>query len=301
MTSLARVFVVAIALFLAPAKAMALVHVVQSGDTLAALAERYYGRIQFERILVAANRLDLAGGTPLVPGMHLLIPTVSYVTVGKKETWANLALKYLGSTQRSDVFALANDSNPWLIPEEGTKIRIPYNLAILLPNDETIVSIAQKYLGDPKHAWMLTHYNNLQKSQLARGTVLLIPLTELELTANGQAAQIDPERQLIEYQQNERRLQRKIAGEIPSLIADVRSGRYVDAIARGNRFFSSNLLTVPQQSLILRYLVEAYVALDATGSALAACTEWRKLDPSLRLDSAQYSPKILKVCGVNPP
>jgi phage tail protein X len=288
-------------MLLPTARAQALVHVVQSGDTLAALAERYYGRIQLERILVAANRLDLAGGTPLVSGMHLLLPTVTYVTVGKKETWANLALRHLGSTERADVLSLANDSNPWLVPEEGSRVLIPYNLAILAPQDETVVSIAQKYLGDPKRAWMLTRYNNLKKAQIERGTVILVPLTELELIGAAKAETTDPERLNLDTSANERRLQRKLAAEIPTLLADVRSGRYVDALARGNRFLASNLLTIPQQTLVLRQLVEAYVALDATGMAAAACTEWRKLDPRIRLDPAEYSPKLLKACGVQAP
>jgi LysM repeat protein len=301
MKPLVRVVLVAIALLLAPTKAFALIHVVQSGETLAALAERYYGRIQFERILVAANRLDLAGGTPLVAGMHLLVPTVSYATVAKKETWATLAQKYLGSTNRADVLALANNSNPWLVPEEGTKLLVPYNLAVLLTSDETIVSIAQKYLGDPKRAWTLTHYNNLKDGKLSRGMVVLVPLTDIELTAQGKGISPDLERQALEMSQSERKLQRKISTEIPSLIADVRSGRYVDAIARANRFLSSSVLTVPQQSLVLRQLLEAYVALDATGAGAATCAEWRKLDPSVRLDPAFYSPKILKVCGIRTP
>src|SRR5512147_118760 len=108
-----RLLLLALGLSLAPARAYALVHVVQPGDTLAAVAERYYGRIQFERILVAANRLDLAGGTPLIAGMHLLIPTVTYVTSVKGDTWASLAKRHLGTNQRSDVLALANGSNPW--------------------------------------------------------------------------------------------------------------------------------------------------------------------------------------------
>jgi len=293
--------VLALATLLGATHAAALTHVVQPGDTLAALAERYYGRIQFERILVAANRLDLAGGTPLLPGMHLLIPTVTYVSAPKKETWANLAQKHLGSAQRSDVLAIANGSSPWLVPEEGTRVLIPYNLAILVPSDETIVTVAQKYLGDAKHAWMLTHYNNLKKAQLEKGSVILVPLTDLEILANAKGDTTDTERQALEVGLSERKLQRKIAGEIPSLIADVRSGRYVDAVARGNRFMSSNLLTIPQQSLVLRQLIEAYVALDASGSAAAACAEWRKIDPSVRLDPSQLSPKILKVCGAPTP
>jgi LysM repeat protein len=288
-------------LLLPAQKASALVHVVQPGDTLAALAERYYGRIQLERILVAANRLDLGGGTALLAGMHLVVPTVGYVTVPKKETWANLAQRYLGSSQRADVLSIANGSSPWLVPDEGTRVLIPYNLTVQLTADESIVQIAQKYLGDAKHAWMLTHYNNLKKGQLERGTVILVPLTELELVNNGQVPATDPERQSLDSIQNERKLQRKIAAEIPSLIADVRSGRYVDAIARGNRFLASNVLTIPQQSLVLRLLVESYVALDATGAGAAACAEWRKLDPSVRLNTTEYSPKILKVCGIASP
>jgi hypothetical protein len=57
-------------------------------------------------------------------------------------------------------------------------------------------------------------------------------------------------------------------------------------------------LTVPQQSLVLRHLLEAYAALDASGAAAAACAEWRKLEPSARLDPTQLSPKILAACGV---
>lgn len=300
MKRLVQVLLLALGLLVRPAHAFGLTHVVQPHDTLAALAEHYYGRIQFERILVAANRLDLAGGTPLMPGMHLLVPTVSYVNIGKKETWAHLAQKYLGSQERADVLSLANGSNPWLTPEEGSRALIPYNLAILLPGDETIVSIAQKYLGDGKHAWMLTRYNNLNKGQLTKGMVLVIPLTDLELTAKAKGDTADAERQSLELLADARKLQRQISAEIPSLIADVRSGRYVDAVARGNRFISSNVLSMPQMALVYRQLLEAYVALDASGAAAEACAQWRKLTPTARLDPAQLSPKILKVCGVSP-
>jgi phage tail protein X len=291
----------AMSLLLPPKPAMALIHVVQSGDTLAALAERYYGRIQFERILVAANRLDVGGGTALIPGMHLVVPTVTYVTVPPKETWSGLAQRYLGAAQRSDVLSMANGSSPWLAPDEGTRVLVPYNLTVQLSSDETVVSVAQKYLGDGKHAWMLTHYNNLKKGQLERGTVILIPLTNLELSNKSPVAVPDPERLALDAAQSERKLQRKIASEIPALIADVRSGRYVDAIARGNRFLASNVLTLTQHTLVLRLLVESYVALEAMGAATAACSDWRKLDPALRLDPTDISPKILKVCGASPP
>ena len=48
------------------AEASAFTHVVQEKDTLASLAEKYYGQIQYERLLVAANDLDIQGGSPIV-------------------------------------------------------------------------------------------------------------------------------------------------------------------------------------------------------------------------------------------
>jgi hypothetical protein len=88
-----------------------------------------------------------------------------------------------------------------------------------------------------------------------------------------------------------------VSQEIPALIADVKSGRYVDAAARGGRFLASGALTEPEQAVVNRQLLEAYVALDATGLATQACTEWRKRDKSAVLDPVELSPKILAACA----
>lgn len=282
--------------FCLPSSAWGFTHVVRSGETLASLAERYYGRIYYERILVAANRLDLAGGTPLTSGMRLEIPTVSYYEVRKGDTWATLADRFLGSAGRSDVLSMANGSSPWLIPEEGQRILVPYNLTVLITNDDTIVAVAQRFLGDAKHAWMLTHYNSLGKGNLTRGTVVLVPLTELELTEAARNLHGDIERVLSQTDPNQHNAQRRIASEIPALVADIRNARYVDAVARGNRFLASGVLSVPQEATVQRQLLEAYVALDATGAATAACSAWQKLLPSVVLDPNQLSPKIIEAC-----
>ncbi|MEJ7732892.1 MAG: LysM peptidoglycan-binding domain-containing protein, partial [Polyangiaceae bacterium] len=52
--------------------------VVQKGETLARIAERMYGKIEMEQLLVAANGLDGAGAAPVVPGMRLEVPAVSH-------------------------------------------------------------------------------------------------------------------------------------------------------------------------------------------------------------------------------
>src|SRR5689334_3216410 len=99
---------VSAALCLSSAESAAFVHVSKPGETLASVAEHVYGRIQYERLLVAANELDVQGGLSLVPGMRLEIPAVSYRRVVKGDTWAAMAAELLGSPKRSDVLAIAN-------------------------------------------------------------------------------------------------------------------------------------------------------------------------------------------------
>ena len=295
----ARLLVISLVLAwaLVPSRADALAHVVQPGETLAAIAQRYYGKVQHERILVAANHLDVQGGIRLAGGMLLQIPTTGLYVVRKGDTWAALAQRFLGSADRSDVLSMSNGSSPWMTPEPGARIIIPYNLTLAVATDDTVVSVAQKFLGDRNKAWMLTRYNGLKKGNLDRGAVIIIPLTDIELTEDGKRLAndykaMDADSAIIEL----RREQRRIASEIPALIADIRAGRYVDAVARANRFIATKSLTQPQQATVYRQLLEAYVALDAQGLAAAACGDWKTADPSVVLDPVMLSPKIIAAC-----
>src|SRR5258706_4769710 len=92
--------------------ATAFTHIVQKTETLAQIAERTYGRIQYEKILVAANSLDAQGGTPIVAGQRLEIPALDHYRVNAGDTWARLAKQLLGDPERSVVFAQANDTMP---------------------------------------------------------------------------------------------------------------------------------------------------------------------------------------------
>ena len=128
--------------------------------------------------------------------------------------------------------------------------------------------------------------------------VVLVPLTDLPLTEAGKkAAQESAGSTCSEAMGGVRDAQRKVSQEIPALIADVKGGRYVDAAARGSRFLASGALTEPEQAIVNRQLLEAYVALDATGLATQACTEWRKRDKSAVLDPVELSPKIIAACA----
>jgi phage tail protein X len=279
------------------ADASAFTHVVQSGDTLASIAERYYGRIQHEKVLVAANGLEDKGGSPIVPGMLLEVPALGHRRVKRGETWSTLATELLGSAHRAETLAQANGTNAWLPPDEGALIQVPYNLRLLTSPGDNIVNIAYKYYGDITKAWSLDHYNKLNGRRLERGDVLLVPLTDLPLTDDGkQAAEHSALQTLSESSVEQRQVQVAVEAELPALLADTRGGRYVDAVTRANRFLGMGELSKSQLAVIHRQLLEAYVALAAHGHATAACDAWRKHDPAARLDSVVLSPKIIAAC-----
>lgn len=285
-------------LVVAPAlPAHAFVHVVQKGDTLAAIAERFYGRIQHERLLVAANALDIEGGSGIVPGMLLEVPALGHYRVRPGDTWNKLAAALLGAPHRADVLAIANGSSPWKPTEEGAELIVPYNLRVIVGNNDNIVNIAYRFWGDRNKAWVLDHYNQLHGKKLERGDVVLVPLTDLPLTAQGkEAARAAAERLASQGAGQARDVQRQVASELPALLADIRGGRYVSAVARGNDFLARGALSRRELATIHRSLLEAYVALNASGLAREACTQWRRDDPEARLDPVRLSPKILRAC-----
>src|SRR5581483_12042479 len=93
-------------------------------------------------------------------------------------------------------------------------------------------------------------------------------------------------------------VQKRIEAELPLLKGEGRSGKWVEVIARGNRLLGTGEPSRTQLATIHRALLEAYVALDATSSAQAACAAWKTNDPSANLDPVYVSPKIRSACGV---
>ena len=283
---------------LVPTSGRAFTHTVKPGETLAQIAERVYGDSKLETALVGANALDVQGGTVIAPGMRLEIPAPGHHTIVQGETWADLALSWLGANDiaRADVLARANRSVPWVPPVEGQEIEIPAVVTYIAGDGETVNSIAQRFWGDPLRGWELDPYNRRDGVLVRRGEIVLVPMPHLKLTESGKAeARLAAEREgasgglLLEQQ-------RRADAELPQLLADVRYGRYVEAIARGNKLLGTSALTHPQLAIVHRALLEAYVAFDARPAAAAACVAWRSNDPAAVLDPVRVSPKIRAAC-----
>ena len=288
---------------LAPIHAQAFGHIVRPGETLAQIAIRVYGDSKREVVLAAANALDSQGGSAIVPGMHIEIPAPGFHRVTAGETWGELALLFLGDTKRADVLARINQAVSWIPPVDGKEIQIPYALTIIATDGDRMDQIAQRYLNDPNRAWELDAYNGRKASPLGttvplkRGDIVLVPLVDLQLTETGKKeARLGTDRQRGEGAGSVLEAQRRADQELPLLLADVRGGRYVDAVTRGNRILGGGELTKTQLAILHRALLESYVALEASGAAAGACAAWRLVDPAFKLDPATVSPKIRAAC-----
>lgn len=280
-------------------EASAFTHVVAEGETLAQIAIRVYGTPRFESAIASANALDVHGGSVIVPGQPLEIPAPSHYRVVGGETWPDLARTFLGDRKRADVLARANHAVSWVPPSVGQEIEIPAVIAHIAGDGDTMAMLAHRYFGNMNRAWELDAYNHRKGEQkLLRGEVVLVPLPDLSLTAEGKReAERAAERTRTEGGGQAFESQRRGEAELPPLLADVRAGRYVDAVARGNRLLGAGALTKPQLAVVSRALLEAYVALEAPGLAAAACDSLRANAPEVRFDPRTTSPKILAVCG----
>jgi LysM domain len=278
--------------------ARAFTHVVRAGEALAQIAERVYGDSKREAVLVGANALDVQGGSVISAGMRLEIPAPGHHTVAQGDTWAELALSWLGTGDiaRTELLARTNKGVPWVPPVEGQEIEIPAVITYIAGDGETVNSIAQRFWGDGFRGWELNTYNRRDGVSVRRSEVVLVPMPGLRLTDAGKAdaraaAERDGASGGMAFEQ-----QRRADAELPQLLTEVRYGRYAEAVARGNRLLGVGALTHPQLATVYRALLEAYVALDARAAAAAACAAWKSHEPRPVLDPVRVSPKIRAAC-----
>ena len=270
-------------------------HVVREGETLASIAERYYGDPRRENVLVAANGLTANGGAPIEIGLRLLVPHVGYHRVEADETWATIARRVYGDPRRAFIIVEANDASQSEQPAEGTELLLPYPLRHVTGQSETLQRIAKNYYGDGnrEETRRLRRFNNLRVNRIARGQILLIPLEDLRLSDEGREA-IEDYTGRAPAAGEMRQLQARIDAEIPALIEHVRRGRFTEAVALGNRLLGAGELTGNQIVTIERELGTAYVALGRVDLAVSAFREALRRQPDLQLDSVRTSPLVLR-------
>jgi hypothetical protein len=268
---------------------------VRPGETLASIAELYYGDPRRESVLVAENGLASEGGASIVVGLKLVIPTVSYHRVAEGETWSGLAERYYGDSRRAFALVEANSQNAGKPPDVGAEILVPYPLRHVATQHDAMRQIAKDcFGGSQKELASVRRFNFMKPSRTERGEIVLVPLPNLLLSPQG--------RHLAEAQlpgavpQGETRdKQLRIRDELPLLHEHVQHGRYVEAVGLANRLIGMGDLTGNQVVTIDRELGIALIALDREDLASDAFKMMLEKQPDLELGIGATSPKVLRV------
>jgi hypothetical protein len=271
------------------------VHTVRPGETLASIAQRYYGDPRKESILVAENGLNAQGGAAIVVGLRLIIPFVTYHRVADGETWAMLAERFYGSADRAFLLIEENEGTAGDQPDVGAELMIPYPLRYTSEQSDNLRRIGMIYYRSdgPDAIRKLRRFNGMRGIRPNRGQVVLVPLSNLTLSDEGReiVAGASP---VAATGGETRELQQRIDEEMPRLREHIRRGRYTEAVSLGNRLLGSGRLTGNQIVSIQRELATAYVALNRADLAVQAFRTALRRQRDLELDVTRTSPVVLR-------
>ncbi len=266
-------------------------HPVHAGDTLASIAQQYYGDPSKEVVLREANSIRGGDEAPLIAGSWLFIPTVSYYTVKPGDTWESIANQLYGSEGRASVLIEANRGSRRTPPIESEELLVPYPLRHVVDVNESYAKIASLFLGeDSKGARRVRRFN--PGVPLNKGAVILVPVLDLTLAAELKERTAEA---FIRAAGGgaARARQHEVEEELPKLIGHVKTGAYAEAVALGNRFLATGGLLSTQVVTIQKALAVAYVALSREDLAEASFRAALTLQPNLELDTVRTSPRVL--------
>ena len=267
-------------------------HAVQEGDTLASIAQRYYGDPTREAVLREANRMKGPSANGLVPGSWIFIPTVAFYHVGKDETWKSIAARFLGREMRAATLIEANSGNRRVEPDEGAELLIPYPLRHVVSPGETLTKIAKMYMPDsPVSLKRIRQFN--AGARIERGQVVLVPLLDLRLAGEGRT-EASEAFTLAAGGGATKAAQDEVESSLPELIEQVQNAKFAEAVSLGNRLLGTQSLTSTQVVTIQKELAVAYVALERTDLAEASFRVALAMQPNLELDTVRTSPRVLE-------
>jgi nucleoid-associated protein YgaU/chitinase len=152
-------------------------YTVQSGDTLASIAQRFYGDSTLWTLIQAAN--SEINPNNLQIGQQLQIPFGQQHTVQSGDTLNNVAQRVYNN---SSWWPLIQDANPGINPNNlqiGQLLQIPFGLQYTVQSGDTLASIAQRFYGDSSQWTLIQNANpGINPNNLQIGQLLLIQFAQ---------------------------------------------------------------------------------------------------------------------------
>jgi len=154
-------------------------HVVRSGESASAIAERSYGDSRLGTLLLAFNGRR---GTTIHAGETLRLPYSDVHRVRSGDSWSALTRRYLGSSTAWQAVAELNGLAPDQPLRVGQELVFPVVLEHRLERGATLAVLAERYYGDATRGRLLQEFNRLEDPRrLAVGATVRVPLTSLRL------------------------------------------------------------------------------------------------------------------------
>ncbi|WP_229745919.1 LysM peptidoglycan-binding domain-containing protein [Rhodococcoides trifolii] len=153
-------------------------HRVAPGDTMSALAQRFYGDASLYPVVASANHV--ADPNRIDVGTWLLVPELADVghhTVTPGETLGELATRWYGEPSLYPVIAVANRlPDPDRIETGSVLIRPGLNRRYTVEPGDTLTHLAQYYMGDAGAANLLAAANHIaDPNRIEVGRIVFFP------------------------------------------------------------------------------------------------------------------------------
>jgi chitinase len=152
-------------------------YTIQSGDTLATIAQRFYDDSSLWTVIQAAN----PGINPnnLQIGQQILIPFGQQYTVQSGDTLSNIAQRFYNN---SSWWPLIQDANSGVVPtnlQVGQLLQIPFGLQYTIQSGDTLAGVAQTLYGDSSQWTLIQNANpGINPSNLQIGQQILLQFTQ---------------------------------------------------------------------------------------------------------------------------
>jgi len=262
---------------------------VKQGDTLELIAAEFYGDRGKAVFIAAENKLTRPRS--LRPGERLRVPVSREITTAPSDTFESLAVTYLGSARRGAFLADWNGLSQDNSLPAGTAIAIPFTISHTAQTTESLTEIARTYFGDARNAELLRHYNQLERTSLDKGDVVLVPAYHVRCNPAKQPP-IDAEARA--RRDHRRDAEARAARALPAARLAWTAGDFAGVVAQLAPLEADlDYLDTDQAVEAAVVLGAARVAFDETEPALACFKRAIDRQAQHALRRYDYSPKVL--------
>lgn len=262
-------------------------HTIQKGESLAKVAQVYYGDPAKAVFLMAFNHIR--DPRNLVPGQRVLLPEIKLHRIQTGDTLVLIAKRYLSDAKKHRGLAKLNRIEDPKSLSPGATITIPVEIGYTVKKGDSLSSIAQEYYSDVHAFTLIALYNDIRDpANLEPGTNLTLPILDLRIVkrenqteTSDQPPKAPPPSKGITHL--ERGVQSYFRGEYLEAAMDIQT-----AVSLG-------LGKKEEISKALRFLAYTYVALNEREKAKDSFRKALEVDQALDLDPVYVSPKIIEV------